>query len=86
MVELRLPKNSRVMEGITWEKPSDAENVQEVRIYRYTPEDSKNPVPIAKNRFGVVYAVVSRIVVEWRVHLLLHSSEYLDIAVTKDKQ
>jgi len=43
MVELRLPKNSRVMEGITWEKPSDAENVQEVRIYRYNPEDSENP-------------------------------------------
>ncbi len=43
MVELRLPKNSRVMKGITWEKPSDAENVQEVRIYRYNPEDSENP-------------------------------------------
>ena len=43
MVELRLPKNSRVMAGITWEKPSDAENVQEVRIYRYNPEDSENP-------------------------------------------
>ena len=43
MVELRLPKNSRVAEGITWEKPSDAENVQEVRIYRYNPEDSENP-------------------------------------------
>ena len=43
MVELRLPKNSRVAEGITWEKPADAENVQEVRIYRYNPEDSKNP-------------------------------------------
>ena len=43
MVELRLPKNSRVMEGITWEKPSDAKNVQEVRIYRYHPEDSENP-------------------------------------------
>ena len=43
MVELRLPKNSRVMEGITWEKPSDAKNVQEVRIYRYNPEDSENP-------------------------------------------
>ena len=43
MVELRLPKNSRVAEGITWDKPSDAENVQEVRIYRYNPEDSENP-------------------------------------------
>ena len=43
MVELRLPKNSRVTEGITWEKPSGAENVQEVRIYRYNPEDSENP-------------------------------------------
>ena len=43
MVELRLPKNSRIIEGITWEKPSDAENVQEVRIYRYNPEDGENP-------------------------------------------
>ena len=43
MVELRLPKNSRIIEGITWDKPSDAENVQEVRIYRYNPEDSENP-------------------------------------------
>ena len=43
MVELRLPKNSRVAEGITWDKPSGAENVQEVRIYRYNPEDSENP-------------------------------------------
>ena len=43
MVELRLPKNSRVIDGITWEKPSGAENVQEVRIYRYNPEDSENP-------------------------------------------
>ena len=43
MVELRLPKNSRVTQGITWEKPSEAENVQEVRIYRYNPEDSENP-------------------------------------------
>ena len=43
MVELRLPKNSRVAEGITWDKPSGAENVQEVRIYRYNPEDSQNP-------------------------------------------
>ena len=43
MVELRLPKNSRVTEGITWEEPSGAENVQEVRIYRYNPEDNENP-------------------------------------------
>ena len=43
MVELRLPKNSRVAEGITWDKPSGAENVQEVRIYRYNPEDNENP-------------------------------------------
>ena len=43
MVELRLPKNSRVAEGITWDKPSGAENVQEVRIYRYNPEDRENP-------------------------------------------
>ena len=43
MVELRLPKNSRVAGGITWDKPSGAENVQEVRIYRYNPEDSENP-------------------------------------------
>ena len=43
MVELRLPKNSRVTDGITWGKPSGAQNVQEVRIYRYNPEDNENP-------------------------------------------
>ena len=43
MVEFRLPQNSRVAKGKVWEKPDNAENVQEIKIYRYNPDDSENP-------------------------------------------
>ncbi len=43
MVELTLPKNSRVVEGKTWERPANARNVREFRIYRWNPDDGKNP-------------------------------------------
>jgi succinate dehydrogenase / fumarate reductase iron-sulfur subunit len=42
MVELTLPKNSKVKEGKTWPKP-DAKNLKEFRIYRWNPDDGKNP-------------------------------------------
>ena len=42
MVELTLPKNSRVNEGKAWPKPSGA-HVTEFRIYRWSPDDGKNP-------------------------------------------
>jgi succinate dehydrogenase / fumarate reductase iron-sulfur subunit len=43
MVEFTLPKNSRVKEGKTWPRPDAADNVREYRVYRWNPEDGKNP-------------------------------------------
>ncbi|QDZ01729.1 succinate dehydrogenase iron-sulfur subunit [Nitratireductor mangrovi] len=43
MVELALPKNSKVGEGKTWPKPEGAANVREFRIYRWSPDDDENP-------------------------------------------
>lgn len=43
MVELALPKNSRLTEGKVWDKPAGAKEVREFRIYRWSPDDGKNP-------------------------------------------
>ncbi|MEX0954587.1 MAG: succinate dehydrogenase iron-sulfur subunit [Rhizobiaceae bacterium] len=43
MVELTLPKNSRVKDGKIWPKPEGAGNVREYRIYRWSPDDGENP-------------------------------------------
>ncbi len=43
MVELALPKNSTITEGKVWEKPANANNVREFKIYRWSPDDGKNP-------------------------------------------
>jgi succinate dehydrogenase / fumarate reductase iron-sulfur subunit len=43
MVQLTLPKNSKVTSGKTWEKPAGAKNVREYRIYRYDPDSGANP-------------------------------------------
>ncbi len=43
MVELTLPKNSRVVEGKTWPKPEGATNIEELRVYRYDPDSDANP-------------------------------------------
>ncbi len=43
MVELTLPKNSKVTEGKTWKRPTGARNVKPFRIYRWNPEDGANP-------------------------------------------
>jgi len=43
MVQLRLPKNSRMSVGKTWPKPEGATNLKTFRIYRWTPEDGANP-------------------------------------------
>ncbi|MEM8852367.1 MAG: succinate dehydrogenase iron-sulfur subunit [Pseudomonadota bacterium] len=42
MVQLTLPKNSRITDGKTWDKP-DATNVREFRVYRWQEEDGQNP-------------------------------------------
>ena len=43
MVELVLPKNSRVTTGRTWPKPAGATNVRAFRIYRWDPDTGANP-------------------------------------------
>ena len=43
MVELALPKNSRVTQGKTWPKPEGATRLREYRIYRWSPDDGDNP-------------------------------------------
>ena len=43
MVEITLPKNSRINEGKTWPKPADGANLQAFRIYRWNPDDGQNP-------------------------------------------
>jgi len=43
MVEFTLPKNSKITEGKVWPKPEGAAAVREYRIYRWTPEDGRNP-------------------------------------------
>ena len=43
MVEFTLPKNSRITDGKTWPAPSGAKNLREYRVYRWNPDDGKNP-------------------------------------------
>ncbi len=43
MVQLTLPKNSKVGTGKTWPKPVNAKNVKEFRAYRWNPDDGQNP-------------------------------------------
>lgn len=43
MVELTLPKNSRIKDGKTWPRPAKAKRVTEFRVYRWNPEDGENP-------------------------------------------
>jgi succinate dehydrogenase / fumarate reductase, iron-sulfur subunit len=43
MVEFALPKNSRVQPGKVFKAKPEAKNVKSLRIYRYDPEDGKNP-------------------------------------------
>jgi len=44
MAEFALPKNSTVSEGKSWPKPAGAKRTTEFRIYRWNPDDGKNPV------------------------------------------
>ncbi len=43
MVELTLPKNSRLTVGKNWPKPKDSKNVKKFKVYRYNPDDQANP-------------------------------------------
>jgi len=43
MVELRLPRNSRVKTGRTWNEPGARRGWREFRIYRWNPDDGGDP-------------------------------------------
>ncbi len=43
MVQLTLPKNSRIVPGKTWNAPQGEGRWREFRIYRWTPDDGQNP-------------------------------------------
>jgi len=43
MVELALPRNSKVTPGKTWNKPLARRGWQEFRIYRWNQDDGRNP-------------------------------------------
>jgi len=43
MVQLTLPKNSKVTKGKTYEAPEGATNIGTFHVYRWSPEDEGNP-------------------------------------------
>ena len=43
MVQFTLPRNSKIITGKTWPKPEGAGNVRKFQIYRWNPDDGKNP-------------------------------------------
>ena len=43
MVQLRLPRNSRMSVGKTWPAPSGANRTKTFRVYRWNPDDGQNP-------------------------------------------
>ncbi|GLK82368.1 succinate dehydrogenase iron-sulfur subunit [Ancylobacter defluvii] len=43
MVQLTLPKNSQLVDGTVWPKPEGTNRLTEYRIYRWNPDDGKNP-------------------------------------------
>jgi len=43
MVEFSLPKNSKVTDGKVWPKPAGGKRIKEFHIYRWNPDDGKNP-------------------------------------------
>ena len=43
MVEFTLPRNSKVTGGKTWPAPPHARELREYRVYRWNPDDGRNP-------------------------------------------
>jgi succinate dehydrogenase / fumarate reductase iron-sulfur subunit len=43
MVQLTLPKNSKITEGKVWPHHPGAKREREFRVYRWNPDDGKNP-------------------------------------------
>ena len=43
MVQFALPKNSKIKQGKTWNEPNGEGDWREFRVYRWNPDDGKNP-------------------------------------------
>ena len=43
MAEFTLPANSKIGAGETYKGPGGAKNIKTFKIYRWTPDDGKNP-------------------------------------------
>ncbi|MCB1493482.1 MAG: hypothetical protein KDJ77_17090 [Rhodobiaceae bacterium] len=43
MVEFTLPRNSKIVGGVSHPKPSGATNLREFQIYRWNPDNGANP-------------------------------------------
>lgn len=43
MLQMRLPKNSRISEGKVYEAPKEAGRIKAFKIYRWDPDDGQNP-------------------------------------------
>jgi len=43
MVEFALPKNSKIEAGVTHKAPAGTKNIRKFQIYRWSPDDDKNP-------------------------------------------
>jgi succinate dehydrogenase / fumarate reductase iron-sulfur subunit len=43
MVQLTLPKNSKVTKGKVWDRPEGAKRLAEFHVYRYDPDNESNP-------------------------------------------
>jgi succinate dehydrogenase / fumarate reductase iron-sulfur subunit len=43
MVQLTLPRNSRIKTGKTWNQPKAKRGWREFRVYRWNPDDGQNP-------------------------------------------
>ena len=43
MVELTLPRNSKITTGKTWPKPANTKALKEFRVYRWDPDIGENP-------------------------------------------
>src|SRR6478672_8988284 len=44
MAEFSLPANSKIGAGRTWPAPANPKRLRRFQIYRWSPEDEKNPV------------------------------------------
>jgi succinate dehydrogenase / fumarate reductase, iron-sulfur subunit len=43
MVQLKLPRQSRVTRGKVWNKPASRRGYKELRVYRWSPDEGQNP-------------------------------------------